>query len=175
MSKKTTTYVLLSVVIVIWAVIVWRIFGYISQDSTQQQTAMPVFKKDSLQTVRYDTVQLNLRYPDPFLKQKGAAYIPSQQNTEPIEKPATKKVEQPKPIQTPSPAVSEVKPRVFWPQIQYDGTIMSKGSKLAMLRINGQSYIVALGKSEQDVLVKRIYQDSILLLYKHEEKTISKK
>lgn len=142
-----------------------------SESPQHSNSSLPQFTKDTTQKNVYDSIQLSLQYPDPFLKQsRSRASLPSASN-----QPAAKPITPPKPVQQPVPKVQEIKPRIFWPQIQYDGTIMSKGSKLAMVRINGQSYIIPLGKSEQEVHVKRIYQDSILLLYKHEEKTVIKK
>ena len=166
MKKKTTTYILLAVVAAIWGIVIFKVFNYATDDSLQDTSYMPMIQKDTLQREKYDTIPLQLNYSDPFLK-RSTMSTPIVKQEQPKEK-VQSKPEPPKPV----PVIKE---RVFWPQIQYDGTIGSKGASLAMMKINGQSFIVAKGKSEKEVTVKKIYQDSILVIYKHEEKVFYKK
>lgn len=160
MKKKTKTYILLLVVALIWGVIIYKLLAGFSGNNVTEQIQLPVITVDTTQREVFDTIPLSLNYRDPFLKNRYTvrkAKVTSQ--TRVVKKRVEKKI---------------VK-RVYWPQVQFDGLIVSKESKLAMLRINKKSYIVAQGALEQNVTVVKAFQDSILLSYKYEEKYFYKK
>lgn len=138
----------------------YKIFEYVSTDS-DNSTPIAIdtsyFQETSVPT---DTFSLSLDYPDPFLK-RHLKYRPKP----PVRKKHTSKQKKTTPKITKQPAQ-----KIMWPRITYEGMIRSDETNLALLQINNQSYIIALGKKEQNIHVKQLFQDSILLLYKDEEK-----
>lgn len=163
MKKKTITYSLLVLVLGIWGLIFFYIFSFISDEPQENQYA-PSYSMRSIDTSAVqDTIQLVLQYPDPFFKT-----LPTKRVALPL-KPAEKKsVSVPA---TPPP----VKTRILWPQIEYDGLIMSKGTVVAMIKINSNSFIIPQGGEERDISVLTITQDSIIVTYKDEKKTVYKR
>ena len=63
-----------------------------------------------------------------------------------------------------------------WPAVEYYGYIKSGTNKeLVLLKINGKLQRIHIGDVNNNVLVKKVYKDSIVLVYNKSAKTILKK
>ncbi|MFW5852299.1 MAG: hypothetical protein ACOCWB_08750 [Bacteroidota bacterium] len=160
MKKKNVTYLLLVIVIVVWGIILYKIYEYISTDSDKSSPMAIDTTSFQETTIPTDTFSLSLDYQDPFLK-KQLNYRT---------KPSLTKKHSHTPKKTQPKITKQTIQKTIWPHITYDGMIRSDETNLALLQINNQSYIIALGEEEKNIHVKQLFQDSILLLYKDEEK-----
>jgi hypothetical protein len=154
MKNKKAVYILMPLVVLIWAIIFYRIFSAASGEDGntgfQSMDQLPEQEADTNQTF---TIAAN--YPDPFLK--TAALV------------SVKKVEKKPPV---------VKPivNIKWPNIVYGGTIKNQQSKkqVALVEINGTSNMMRLNEEVGGVQLKRIYNDSIEVVFQQQRKMIVK-
>ncbi len=163
-NNKITQYLLLILVIVLWAMIFYRIFFKeedglplkLSNDKTMVEEE--VFK---------DTFSLNLNYKDPFLKYSYT------ENNETLEQEVTVKRVESKPIPI---LVKEVEKEVVWPSIKYGGLIKNSntGKQVIVLSFNNKESIYSIGDQYNGIKIRKIYKDSVVLEYNNKFRTIKK-
>lgn len=156
MKNKALTYVLLVVVAAIWYQVFFRVKGSlvgtdeaITPLTDQAHMQMPVFSRD--------TFELLANYRDPF----GETKI----NAPTVDVPVTEVIGVPKPP----------KPVFTWPSIHYLGQVKKTSSKnpLAIVNIDGLQLMVRTGDELfNDIKVKRIGRDSIVVVYKRKTKVV---
>jgi hypothetical protein len=154
MKNKKAVYKLLPVVVLIWALIFYRIFSAASGEEeknvSQSMEQLPEQQSDTSQAFT-----INANYPDPFLKTAAPAQV----------KKAEKKKEVAKPVVI-----------IKWPSIVYGGTIKNQQSKkqVALVEINGTSNMMRLEEEIAGVQLKKIYKDSIEVVFQQQKKVIVK-
>lgn len=155
MKNKKAVYLLIILIAGIWAVILYRFFNFASSDdgNTEFQSS---FVPPVLNASVNDTFSISANYRDPFL---------GKVQSDEVKKP---KVTQPQPKKVIEP--------LKWPTITYGGMIKNRKSsaQLCMVSINGQSNFMKEGDAIADVELKKIYKDSIEVVFQKEKKVIRK-
>ena len=66
--------------------------------------------------------------------------------------------------------------RITWPEIAFGGLIYNEKTKkkTALIKISQKNYLVNPGETRQDVLLNKMFTDSVLVTYKEEKKTLYK-
>jgi hypothetical protein len=160
MKNKKYTYFLGLVVLVVWGVIIYRIFDAASggDDAHVLVAPAPVQKERYNDfAVAKDTTRLLLNYRDPFglVKQKDTTHTT-------IKKPTHQPI--------PAPA----KPAFNWNFIQYDGYILNPVSKkmITLLTINGRNEMMSEGEVKYQVKLMKNLRDSIKISFNGDTKFI---
>lgn len=158
MKKNAKTYVLLTAVVFIWAVIIYKITAHTSTDDiipmySAEKTAPKQVEPD---VDSLDMYELSLNYRDPFL---GSMYK-AKTTQAPVKKKSIKK---------------EPKKVMKWPKLEYKGSVVSHSKTLCIIDYNNKQYLVSPGDSVEDLFIKKMYTDSLLLQLGKEEKTITKR
>jgi hypothetical protein len=159
MTKKSINMVLIVFLLVIWGSIGYTYF--VKKEVTQNTVITTANNIPTTYTIRKDTFELQ-EIKNPF---KTALVIPKRKtpktNTNTVRKAQQKQLQK----------------SVQWPNLQYHGYVMSKGSskKLGVIKVNGK----IIKKREQDMIletfkIKRIYEDSIQITYNKTSKIIKK-
>jgi len=152
MKNKKVTYLLGVLVLVVWGVIIYRVFQSAGPGEDDLQPANHPMVKEPYNdyTMAKDTGHLQLNYKDPFLTQK-------QKDT--LEHPVKKSAEKAVPIK-PLPAMN-------WNFIKYSGYIHNPGSKnlVALLTINGKSVMMSEGETTEQVKLVKNLKDSIQIAF----------
>jgi hypothetical protein len=160
MKNKGLTYVLGLVVLVVWGLIIYRIFLAVSADDNQPLQSSTSLKKEAFNdyTIPKDTTKLLLNYRDPF-----AAPKPEEKETFPDKSPV-QKVVSPVPKRQP----------VNWNLIKYSGYIHNPGSKklIAMMNINGKELMMSEGETAEQVKLIKNLKDSVKVSYQGATKFI---
>lgn len=163
MGKKTLNILLIFVVVGLWATVGYRFFNNLSHDS--EKISEDYATNASVMVASRDTFDLQPLSRDPFLDKTGS----------------------PKPVRlTNIPrktfnSSNVIKQKILpplpdWPTVEYYGYIKSGASKeLALLKINGKLQRTHVGEVNNNILVKKVYKDSIVLVYNKSAKTILKK
>lgn len=153
MKNKKSIYFLLPVVVLIWSAIVYQFYQGNGEEVTfAYRKSVPAVA--TMELPKKKVYSLLLNYPDPFL--------------DPGNKPATPARSQPEPVPAAqalaAPEKEEV-PAYNWEQIKYKGLVehKGKGKVVALLEIRGQSYMLAAGAMQEEVLLQKIEIDSVLL------------
>lgn len=168
MKNKKATYLLVFSVIVIWGIIIYRIFSHVY--GTDAPNVAPVaLSVDSTFTFVDSSYKLKLNYKDPFLK---GGYVPVSNSNKTVNnnsKPGIRR-------RINQSAQPTVKQTVVWPEIQFSGIILNDKSteELGLVNINNASYLFREGESRKEILLIKLYADSIQVRYKEEIKTIKK-
>lgn len=156
LKGKKTTYFLLPVVLLIWGMVIIRIFFHGSEDIQREPQALAdVIEREKNNAP--DTFSLSLDYPDPFLKRNVVVY----------RKVAVKKKPAPK---------KEKKRKIKWPSVAYGGMIKNQASdlSLAMVKVAGKDKLLQEGDAIGLLQIDKIYADSIRVSYESNEKIILK-
>jgi len=154
------TYFLSFLVLLVWGLIIYRIFKATGSDEDPLPIAARTESKEALTdyTVPKDTSHLLLNYRDPFSVQKA----------EPVEIPIDKLISK-----NVKPVIQ--KPPVNWSGIRYAGFIHNPGSKklIAMIDINGRELMLSEGETGDQVKLIKNLKDSVKLTYQGATKFIT--
>ncbi len=143
MKNQKITYVLLPLAIVIWGIIIWKIF-FATQATINYKQIEKIRKLDKEKRVeKQNRVQLKLDYKDPFLKE----------NNKFDNREKTKK------------EIENITRVVRWPSIRYKGIVSSHNanSSIGILYIGNKNYLVRKGQNIENIAVHEIAKDSIEL------------
>lgn len=147
MNKKNRTYLLVIAVIVVWGTIAYKLFSNSNPDLPKTSVAGEInFKR--IQSQPLEKIVIQPDYRDPFL---GKLY--------------RKK----KPARTVKKVVK--KPTVVFPQVLFIGFIEG-AAKSYILQINGRQEIFAIGQTFQDITLKSVQDNEIVITYKGESRKI---
>lgn len=164
MKNKKATYVLGFAVLVVWGLILYRVF-YPGEENSEKGfgNMPPVYPKEALNdySIPSDTARLRLNYPDPF----GGPPPPDTARPPVIKLPGYST----RPVMPIKPPVQD------WGFIRYAGFVKNPGSKrlVAMINIRGKDLMMSEGETAEDVRLLKNLQDSIKVLYKGKPKTIT--
>ena len=145
MKSKVTTYILIAGVLVIWGIILWKVF---SPKDDAPQIDMTPRKVVAVEEV-VDTLMLN--YRDPFL---GA--IP----TKPIVNIRSV------PLSVPMQIIEQEPPPEH--RLRYLGQITRASTPHSLVEINGVLHTMRKGDTAEGYRLTTIWQDSVALKWKNE-------
>ncbi|MES2113013.1 MAG: hypothetical protein V4577_29960 [Bacteroidota bacterium] len=163
MKNKAVTYLLGAVVIVVWGLILYRVFAAVGGDDDEIPVVNPIKSKEAYNdfAIPKDTSKLLLNYRDPFglVKQKDTATISVRRN---ISSQATGRPR-------------SVAPAFNWGFIQYSGYIRNPASKkmITMVVINGQNFTMTEGDTRAGVKLFKNMRDSIKIGFQGKTKFIT--
>jgi len=153
MNKKSTTYIMLTIVILIWGAILYKLAGIFISPKTENKLSIKL--NNVPLSLTNDSTNYNLiGVPrDPFIK-KLEVHTDYTPNIKKAEKPVDLK----------------------WPTIKFKGIIKSNNTSkpLAILAINNKSQFINEGQEIDEVKVSKISKDSIEVIYKEASKWIRK-
>lgn len=163
MNKKLSTYILLAVFIGIWAFVGFSIYGFFSK-AESNTLSINTSETTSFQT---DTFSLLANYSDPF-SSKSIHHVS-------INKPVEyKSIKPANPIRK-TPETNPKTPVIITPKanvpVYFKGVIdnIHAKNKVAILRINNSDILLKIGEQYQDITLKSISAESILIQRKGEK------
>ena len=164
MKNKKMTYFLGFVVIIVWGMVIYRLFDAAGgSDDDAVPAVSSNFKKEPYNdfVIPKDTTRLLLNYRDPFglVKQKDTAAISVKRSVHTSIIPAS------------------VKPAFNWGFIQYSGYVRNPGSKklVTLVSINGQNEMLTEGEIKNQVKLIKNLGDSIKISFNGKTKFITMK
>jgi hypothetical protein len=169
MKNKKMTYILIPIVILVWGIVIFKIFNY-TDDSNGANTS-PVFSaSNEVLSLEKDTFSIIAQYKDPFLG-KNSNYYDSEFGDESESQP-----ENSTQVKVPELKKEEPKVAVKFPALVYGGLIYNAKTKktIALLKINNREYLVNKGDNIDNVEMVEIYNDSIKIKYSNQFKTFIK-
>lgn len=149
MKNKKSIYFLLPVVVFIWGAVLYQFFSY-TTDEELMEVSSGSFNLKPLNIKERDTFSIDVSYRDPFL---GKTYMTA--TGDKGNKNTGKRQ-----IKTEEPIV--------WPSIVYKGIVSDSNEKtrVFMLIINGQTFLMKKGDIENDVFLKEGNRESVYVKYK---------
>ncbi len=164
MNKRLLNGVLLVLMVVIWGLVLNKYFPFFKSDN-QNAVSIVEAKEPIMMEFSKDTFDLNKVLKDPFL---GVTTKPKRTNSSTVKK---KKVVIQKTKKKPI-----IKKSTKWPKFAYFGSIKGSGNrdKLVLVKINNKLMKIKQGDEVQDVLLKKVYRDSILIKMGKETKAVLK-
>jgi type II secretory pathway component PulC len=157
MKNKKLLYILIPGTLLIWGMIIYKIFNTVhAEENTVAQHAELITTDDEIKS---DTFSIHPVYRDPFLRKKNKINNPGSGQ-------AATKITKPKIV----PVV------IAWPKIIYSGIIKNQKSnkQLALIEINGQSNMMKVGEEVYGVQLLKVFKDSIEVGFLKEKKFVSK-
>ena len=150
MKNKKNLFILLPVVLLIWAIVIYQFFSFSSSNVEQIATTTEYDLKPILIKER-DTFSIDVNYRDPFL---GKMYAPH------TAKPKVKRI---KPM-----AIVKIEPPVIWPTIIYKGIVSDNKEKIKifMLIIGGKTCLMHIGSVENEVALTDGDRESVYVKYR---------
>lgn len=158
MKNKKNIYILLPLVIGIWGLLIYNFFSYLDPE----EVALPEDNFTVSKDVKYiepDTTTIDINHRDPFLGKL------SSQNSENQPSNVTKSSTNEKPE-------AEIEEVI---NIQFKGIVSDSSDKVKvfMIIINGKTFLMKQGDKEQDVKLLKGNRESIVVLNKGKQNTIS--
>lgn len=160
MKNRKSIYLLLPLAIVVWGLIIYKIFTYIHGSKYTYSTQLLYSQSDSAQA-NPDTIKLIASYRDPFL---GNTSVVTPVNISKHNAGLTK--------EDFFPQTNQVK----WPDIIYNGLITGKqgNEKIGLVIINNRNYLVRRGEIREDALFSDPFPDSIVVFFQKQRRIIKK-
>lgn len=159
MKNKKLTYLLGLIVLVVWGMIIYRVFEAMGDSDDNDSTVVTKSVKEAYNdfSVPKDTTHLLLNYRDPFglVKQKDTIRMISRRATGRKAEPAIKPMD--------------------WGFIRYSGYMLNPGTKklIALVSINGQNTTLAEGQTQYQVKLMKNLRDSIKISFQGKTKFIA--
>ncbi len=149
MKNKKQLYILLPAVLVVWGLIVFKIYDSTSSE-TISHNVLPTTPEDIIASVEQDTYELILDYNDPFLNAKKTV----RRKKARAKRPVSGKVQSKK---------TNAETSINWNAINYLGfTENSKTSqKTAMVTINKKHYMVKEHQEIEGFVINKISKNLI--------------
>lgn len=151
MKNKKNIYILLPLVIAVWAAVLFQFFSFTNSDEVVAADNTE-FSFKPLKVNKRESFTINVNYRDPFL---GKTYVEeTASKTKSINPKTVKAVKQPEAL--------------VWPKIIYEGLISdSKGkNKIFMLVINDKNHFMKIGDTENEIFLKDGDKESVYVKYK---------
>ena len=159
MKNKKLTYFLGLVVLIVWGMIIYRIFNSTTEsDEGNHNFANTVAKEPYNDYATFkDTTHLLLNYRDPFHLKKGKDTTLIERN-----------------VHLKSFTSRNVQPIINWNFIKYSGYIRNPGTKklIALVNINGKNEMMSEGENVGNVKLIKNMRDSIKIIFKGKTKFI---
>ncbi len=160
MKSKKAQRILLICVLVVWGLIVYRVFIYMKKDETVNSTQIQNIKQ-SKKNISTDSLVLLLNYTDPFCLSK---ILPNNTKVSSVINSDKNK--------TKSTKINESMPI---PKLIYKGTIYNqiKQKNIGIVQCNQNSIFISEGDSIQSWIIAKIYKDSLLITHSKQRVCIS--
>jgi hypothetical protein len=158
-KKNMLQYLLIIVVLLIWGRVILKLFKNFKWKEPVEVTQVQL--TDDMDDYKLsDTFHISENYPDPFLSE--VIHVAKQESSTP-------KTSISKPIEKPMVVTN-------WPSISYKGIIksLSTGKELILIYINDRGYKMSPGNKQGDLILERVYKDSIIMKMNNLKKTIKK-
>ena len=159
MKNKKVIYFLLPLVLIIWGIIIYRVFS----DTVKIDNSQILSKDDHFKTVKKnaDTFSIYADYSDPFLD-----YL-WEDDESVFEKDFTEEYDTG--LEKPEKSVS-------WPKISFGGIVKNQKSnkQIMIITIDQSGHLMKVGDIVMGVTLKKVFNDSIVVAYEKEMKTVSK-
>lgn len=150
-NNKKTVYILLPVVVLVWSAIVYQFYmGEGEEPAYQYRQGLLA---DSLAAVPEKVeYELYLNYPDPFGKVSARVQQPVRNEVSPERQSQEQEFD---------PMFEE--PGFDWNRVIFKGMVEHGGkkNKVALLEMDGKSYMLSKGSEEDGIYVKTLSKDSI--------------
>ncbi len=168
MKNKKSLYILVPAVLIVWALIIYKILDFTQSPEIYNNQLLPI---DTTQLDSNDTMEIPFigDYRDPFLgRGKVIKSVidnkKANQNRNIKNKPVSYKKQAP------------IVKYINWPKIDYNGMILSKetNEKLALINLNRKNYLMQINHEIKGCKLLEIYEDSIKLKYQDVEKMFYK-
>lgn len=163
MKNKKLLYILIPVVLLVWGVIIYRIFNVVNS-SGSNEVRKSSFVENTVNETLIDTFSIHPNYRDPFISKRAKKTT--------FENKVVSTITKPDLIKKVSNVVVPLSNK--WPSIVYNGLIKNERSnkQLALVQINGQSNILQLGNVAEGVELTKIFRDSIEVKFNSEKRFI---
>jgi len=158
MKNKKLTYVLGLAVLVVWGMIIYRIFNAVSANDDDNTVAVinPIKEAYNDFSIPKDTTHLLLNYRDPFglMKQKDTARFIAKRTNARMVPTGTKTMD--------------------WGFIHYSGYMLNPATRklIALVTINGQNTTLFEGQTRYEVKLIKNLRDSIKVTFEGKTKFI---
>lgn len=167
MKNKKLSYILAPAVILIWGMIVYKIFFAKEDQMIVPQYTTAISKKEH--RTQIDTFNIEANYSDPFLRR---TYIANPTKTS-SEVNVSDYFYGPKPpTNTNTKKVSVKSTPLKWPAIRYEGLIINNksGKKTGVLYIDNKSNLITEKTIINNLEVMLLTMDSVKIKFKDEDK-----
>ncbi len=166
MKNKKFTYVLIPVVLIVWGMIIYRLFNGTNSGLAINKNENKLFEKNVNETMA-DTFSIRGNYKDPFLSKRSQR---NQIQETTIKQPTTNETKKLK------PEAKNNKSLVTWPNVVFSGLIKNQKSnkQLALLQIDGKADIMQVGDTKSNIKLLKTSHDSIEISFNAEHKVIRK-
>jgi len=153
--KNKAGYILLPLVVAVWALIGYRVLGFLKQDKISVSDTKTEEPNISLNNLVQDTFSIEANYRDPFIAQQVQHVV--------VTGPP-QKVVQPKPV---------AKQNQPWPTISYLGLVKNNKSNkaLAMVTFNKKLRNMGIGDETDGIKIIDIQRDSLVAKFNGERKS----
>ncbi len=160
MKNKKSTYLLGAAVLIVWSLIIYRVFSAVNDNGSDEPVMTAPAKKEAYNDYALppDTTHLLANYPDPF---------GSIQQVDTI-----RHLHEPRPPVQIKPHTTV--PAMSWDFIRYVGYIRNPDSKklVAMVHLNGTELMMSEGDLNGSLKLIKNYRDSIRVSYQGKTKFI---
>lgn len=158
MKNKKLMYVLIPLTLLIWGIIILKIFNQVHPDRNSYSQSTSVIQQVSNQSDR-DTLSLLLNYRDPFLH----GVVRSVTNTMPKENISNGFGQ----LSTATHVA------VNFPNTKYSGLVINSKSKskVGLIRINEKDYLAKEGELIGGGKIIRLFADSVIISFNKTKKT----
>lgn len=157
MKNKKMLYILIPGTLLVWGLIIYKIF--LGAHSDEGTIFAPVTVSKVNEDVISDTFSISPMYRDPFLGRVQGGHSDNS-----------------KPLIPKTPVMPVVDVPKVWPNIVYGGIIKNQNLKkeLLLVEINGQSHAMKVGETIDGVLISKAFRDSVEVQFSKEKKIIRK-
>jgi hypothetical protein len=165
MKKRVVNIILLIGVLVIWIFVLKKSFNFFDSKNKEpivvnnESNDLPIFE------LKKDTFLLGDFRRDPFLERYSKRPVPvSKKNIQNKKEPSKVKNK------------VLVKDNSTWPKLQYFGFLKgnNQADKLAVIKINGKLHRIRERGKIENITVKKVYKDSVLLVRNRKTKMVLK-
>jgi hypothetical protein len=163
MQNKKMVYILVPFVVIIWGLIIFRVYDFIDNKDIIQ--AQPVRKFDSVIAFNpLDTYNIKTRRFDPFLQNNKVKEVLIEEEPREFN------------FEKPEMDFSQYFHKIAWPEITYSGSIENSGIKnrIGLLKLGNQQILIREDQNILGIQVIKIYNDSIILNLSGDRRTFSK-
>ncbi|MFC4816007.1 MULTISPECIES: hypothetical protein [unclassified Flavobacterium] len=160
MKNKKSIYILLPLVLGIWGSVLYQFFSFSEQEEQLNTGSVHPVNLSPIKKFAADTSEIDVNFRDPFL---GGSYQSVSTNSTSSNGRPVKSAKKVKPQ-------IKIKEPLVWPEIKYKGIVSDtkNKNKVFMLVINGRTYLMKIGSTENEVTLIEGDRETIDVKYKNE-------
>ena len=170
MSKKTKNIIGIAVFILVWGMLISKLYNNSQIEETIEETEVN-YTSNLYSPLMFnkDTFELELPDLDPFLKKTD------RKRNRPTNSGS---VTPNNTLLTSNRKIEKATPKedAKWPTVQYLGFVnnLSQNNPKCLIKINNQLFKMSKGNQKQDLLLTKVFRDSIYMVFGKEERTFRK-